>query len=120
MLRVRFLLTVLLLSGCVTGGPGRAASSAATPAQGQPEHHVKGGDVECTSNIDCSASQKCIRPRGSAFPNGVCGDLVDQMGMPVHDVGVEQEAGSCTFDTDCPTFFSCHKLNAIEGVCVRR
>jgi hypothetical protein len=111
---------MVLLCGCVTGGAGRHTGSADSPVPGRSERHVKGGDVECTSNIDCSASQKCIRPRSSAFPNGVCGDAVDQTGMPIHDVGAEQEAGSCTFDMDCPTFFSCHKLNAIEGVCVRR
>jgi hypothetical protein len=98
-------------------GPRPFSTFAPIPAL----HHAPpgpGGGGECFTDFDCGGSGRCLKPAGGLTLMGVCGRLVDAMGMP--KIGVDRRASGCTVDTDCPPFFSCRKINGIDGVCARR
>jgi hypothetical protein len=40
------------------------------------------------------------------------------MGMP--QINTSTTVGGCTFDTDCPMFYACARIDALHGACVRR
>lgn len=95
---------------------GAAASGGGTPS---PRRGVRSDDArECTSDLDCGIGARCLRPEGSAFFRGVCGRAVDASGLP--SPSLDRKVGNCWSDFDCPMLFRCQKLNALDGVCVKR
>ncbi len=76
------------------------------------------GNGGCHSDFDCSFPTRCIRAAGSIASGGVCGRLVNDMGMPVHTV--DNRASGCSSDFDCPMSFRCQRTSGFSGVCVRR
>lgn len=116
----------LLLTTCITGQgslsrgkpQGSAVKGADSRSTGATQRRRAGRSnsvVECSSRSDCPSHQKCIKPKGALSNKGVCGKIVDDMGMP--KITLDEETGNCSFDADCPLFFKCHQLNALEGVC---
>ena len=107
---MRWLSVLLLMVACTS----QASRDSETPEAGK-------SDTRCWRNGDCSGGQRCFIPEGSI--KGVCGDKVDELGMPDHSVPMptdSEKTESCSFDTDCPPLFRCKKLDALHGVCLKR
>jgi len=90
----------LALPGCAPTGPAARGES--------------NDSGMCTSNLECSAGEECIRPRGQL--NGVCGRLVDSRGNPTTTINRRVEP--CETDFDCPVRFRCERTTSTVGVCV--
>lgn len=71
---------------------------------------------ECLSDADCLLPDRCIRGGGFST-RGICGQLVDPMGVPTAYPGSGQ---SCRYDGDCPPRARCRMISALEGICVQR
>ena len=70
----------------------------------------------CFSDAECQLPARCLKPAGSM--RGLCGTSVDSMGM--QRITTSTRASGCRFDTDCPAFFACVRIDALNGACVKR
>lgn len=123
---VSLAILVVALAGCVCPrAPGQAAatrSPGSKIAEPRKSDGDEGGvalnkDKKCFSDAECTLPARCIKPKGG-FGDGWCGQVVDDLGMP--KIGIDTEVNNCSFDTDCPMFFQCKKLDALHGVCTKR
>jgi hypothetical protein len=74
------------------------------------------GATRCTTDLECSLGDQCIRPRGEL--NGLCGHIADANGQPT--TGVRRSVTPCTTDFDCPVRARCELTTSSVGVCVGR
>lgn len=76
-------------------------------------------DDSCSTNGDCPGGQRCIRPAGRPYGDGICGTLVDSFGISTF--GSDVVARSCTFSVDCGVGFECRKPKGYgPGLCIKR
>ncbi len=92
-----------LAAGCATEG-----SAAREEARDGPTH--------CTTSLECSPGEDCIRPRGDV--HGLCGRLVDERATPT--TSIERRADPCRNDFDCPVLFRCELTTPTVGICIRQ
>lgn len=97
-----FLLAALASPACAPTGPA---------ARGQARE-----DGACTTDLECSPGDQCIRPRGEL--NGLCGRLVDERGTPT--TTIRRSADACENDFDCPVMFRCERTTSTVGICVKQ
>jgi len=99
---------ILLLAVSWLGLPGCAS----TGSRGAREEDRDA--VVCTSNLECTLGDECIRPHGEI--KGVCGRLVDSTANPT--TSIRRRVQPCDTDHDCPVRFRCERTSASVGVCV--
>jgi len=99
------LMVVVMSLGCAPGGPAMRGEA----PEGESE-----GAARCTTDLQCSPGDECIRPRGQL--NGVCGRMADANGQPT--TGVHRSVEPCTNDFDCPVRSRCELTTSSVGVCV--
>jgi hypothetical protein len=108
-----FIVLLVAVLGCASA-VSKEGDTTAEPSRSDEE-------TRCWRNADCSSGERCIVPDGAL--QGVCGQTVDDLGLPDHSVPMptdREETRSCSFDTDCPPLFACKKLDALHGACVKR
>ena len=88
------------VAGCAPTGPAARDDSRDSAA--------------CTTNLECSPGDECIRPRGQI--NGLCGRLVDSHANPT--TTINRRADPCENDFDCPVRFRCERTSSTVGICV--
>jgi hypothetical protein len=93
-----------LLFGCAPTGPAMRGEAAEAPEGAKP----------CTTDLECSPGDECIRPQGQL--NGLCGHVADANGQPT--TGIRRTVAPCTNDFDCPVRSHCELTTASVGVCV--
>ena len=71
-------------------------------------------EATCTTDLECSPGDECIRPRGQI--NGLCGHLADSRGGPT--TTINRHADPCESDFDCPVRSRCERTSASVGLCV--
>ena len=98
------LMLLAVLLGCAPTGPAMRGEA--------PEG--ADGTTPCTTDLECSPGDECIRPRGQV--NGICGRLTDANGQPT--TGVRRSVTPCTNDFDCPVRARCELTTSSVGVCV--
>jgi len=87
--------------GCAPTGPAMRGEAAE-------------GSAPCTTDLECSPGDECIRPMGQV--NGLCGRLTDANGQPT--TGIRRSVTPCTTDFDCPVRARCELTTSSVGVCV--
>lgn len=100
-MRLALLSLAVLLGACAHTGPAARAAGDDSPA--------------CTSDLECSPGDECIRPHGQV--NGVCGHLVGGDMTPTTTINRHVEP--CQNDSDCPIRSRCELTTSTVGVCVK-
>ncbi|HEY8207505.1 MAG TPA: hypothetical protein VIG99_08495 [Myxococcaceae bacterium] len=92
------------------------AAPACAPTLGtlRDEYGESPDAARCTSDLECSAGDECIRPRGQI--NGLCGHVADANGQPT--TGIRRRVEPCTNDFECPVRSRCELTTSSVGVCV--
>src|SRR4051812_7514938 len=88
--------------GCAPTGPAMRGEA----AEGSD------GTTPCTTDLECSPGDDCIRPRGQV--NGLCGRLTDANGQPT--TGIRRSVTPCATDFDCPVRSRCEMTTSSVGV----
>jgi hypothetical protein len=80
--------------------------------------------LACTSDMQCSPGNKCVKSAGSYSMDGVCVTPTDKYGNRTYYSGPSSygphRISGCKFNTDCNIGYSCFKrVGEIEGICVK-
>lgn len=106
--------------GCNLGGGTNCNGQQAGSAPEQTD-----AERSCTSNVQCGLGEECVKPSGSYKRHGICVVRVSELGIREHRIPAPTveptTVPSCSFNTDCPTRFECHKEEGQRvGICLKK